>query len=184
MMKNIYLFSALLFLFTINLSAQEEVNWMSMEEALEAQKEEPKKIILDAYTDWCYPCKLMDKRTFGNEKVAAFINENFYAVKFNAEGKEEVNYKNKVFKNKKYDPARAGRRNHQHDFAKVLKIRAYPTIVYFDEEGNTIAPIPGYQKPAQIEVYLKMMLNDDYKNLTSAEEFKAYQENFESTFDK
>lgn len=181
-MKNFYLLSALFFCFIINLSAQDKINWISMDEALEAQKEEPKKILVDAYTDWCYPCKLMDKKTFGNPQVAAYINENFYAVKFNAEGQEEVNYKNEVYTNPQYDSARAGRRNHQHDFAKVLKISAYPTIAYFDETGDYIAPIPGYLKPSQIEIYLNMMLKDDYKKVNSPEAWEEYQKNFKSTF--
>lgn len=168
--------------FTFQIAAQEKVNWISMGEALEAQKEEPRKIIMDAYTNWCYPCKLMDKNTFGNPDVAKFINENFYAVKFDAEGNEEVNYKGDVFSNPKYDPKRAGRRNYQHDFAKALKISAYPTIAFFDEAGNLIAPVPGYLKPTQIEIYFKMMVNDDYKKLTTSESWEKYQQEFKPTF--
>jgi len=156
---------------------------MQMEEALEAQKENPKKILMDAYTEWCYPCKLMDKNTFGNPQVAAYINKNFYAVKFNAEGDEQVTYKDQVFANPNYDPARAKRRNYQHDFAKALKITAYPTIVFFNEQGDVIAPIPGYHKPAQMELFLKMMSKDDYKKLNSPEAWEEYQKNFKPTFE-
>ncbi len=155
---------------------------MSMNDALKAQKENPKKILMDAYTDWCGPCKLMDRNTFGNANVAKFVNKNFYAVKFNAEGEEEINYDGQTFTNPNYDPSRAGRRNHQHDFAKALKITAYPTIVFFDEKGDVIAPIPGYHKPKEIELFLNMMLKDDYKNLNSAEEWEKYQKDFKPTF--
>ena len=40
---------------------ESKINWMTMNEALEAQKETPKNIIMDAYTDWCGPCKMIDK---------------------------------------------------------------------------------------------------------------------------
>lgn len=169
-------------LFAFQISAQESVNWMSMGEALEAQKKEPRKIIMDAYTHWCYPCKLMDKNTFGNPDVANFINKNFYAVKFDAEGNEEVDYKGDVFSNPKYDPQRAKRRNYQHDFAKALKINAYPTIVFFDEKGDVIAPVPGYLKPSQIEIYFQMMISDEYKKLTTSEAWEQYQKDFKPTF--
>ena len=43
-------------------------------EAMEAQKK-TKKILVDVYTDWCGPCKLMDKKTFQNRDVAPiFLN--------------------------------------------------------------------------------------------------------------
>ncbi|MGB2233736.1 MAG: thioredoxin family protein, partial [Flavobacteriaceae bacterium] len=86
-----------------------QVNWMTMDEALAAQKSNPKKIIVDVYTSWCGPCKLLDKNTFGNAEVSAFINQNYYPVKFNAEGKEEVNYNGNRFENPRYDPNRKGR---------------------------------------------------------------------------
>lgn len=162
--------------------AQEKINWMRMDEALEAQAKEPRKIIMDAYTDWCYPCKLMDQETFQNPDVAKYVNENYYAVKFNAEGEGIIHYHDEVYENPNYDPERAGKRNYQHEFAQVLQISAYPTIAFFDETGGYIAPIPGYQTPSQIELFLKMMKTDDYKKIESNEDMKAYQKKFKSTF--
>ena len=66
------------------------IEWMTFGEAIEAQRKNPKKIIIDVYTDWCGPCKLMDKKTFQNPDVAAYISKHFYAVKFNAEGEEII----------------------------------------------------------------------------------------------
>src|SRR5699024_7123365 len=90
----------------LNSYSQDKINWMSMDEALEAQKENPKKIMLDAYTNWCPPCKLMDDHTYSNPDVIDYVNENFYPVKFNAEGQDTIHYKEQKFINTKYDPAR------------------------------------------------------------------------------
>merc|ERR1712108_56406 len=162
-----YTLLLVLLIFTTTLSAQ-EVEWMSMNDALEAQKENPKKIFVDVYTDWCGPCKLMDKKTLQNKDVAKYISNNYYAVKFNAEGTEEVNYNDFTYTNPNYNPDRKGR-NSQHLFAHALKITGYPSIVFFDETGKVIAPVVGYQSPTQLEVYLKMINNDDYKRLNTAE---------------
>ena len=62
-----------------------QVNWMSMDQALEAQKKTPKKIMIKFYTDWCSMCKMMDKNTFSNPVITEYINDNYYAVKFNSE---------------------------------------------------------------------------------------------------
>lgn len=162
-------------------AVSQEINWMTMNEALEAQKKEPKKIFMDAYTVWCGPCKLLDKNTFTNKDVIAFINKNYYPVKFNAEGAEEVNYRGHTFTNPGFDPKRKGR-NSTHEFTRVLKITGYPSLVFFDEKGGIIGPIPGYRNPHQLELFLKLFAGEDYKKITSPEAFKAYSEAFENEF--
>lgn len=179
MNKILYL---LLLIATTSISAQ-EINWMTMDEALAAQKEEPKKIFMDVYTTWCGPCKMLDKNTFANPDVAAFISENYYAVKFNAEGTEEINYLGNVYTNPRHDPNRKGR-NSQHELAAALKLRGYPTMVFFDEQGNYIQPIVGYHTPRRLEIYVKMVSNDDYKTLTTQEKWAKYQEDFVYTWPK
>jgi len=180
MMKKYNILFLFLF-FAVAMTAQ-KINWMTMEEALAAQKKEPKKIFMDAYTDWCGPCKLLDRNTFTNEDLVTFVNENYYAVKFNAEGTEQITYKGTPYANPSYDPARKGRRNSQHHFASAMRIQGYPSIVFFDEEGNLIQPIVGYKTAQQLEIFLKMIANDDYKGLTTQEAWVDYQENFKSTF--
>lgn len=165
---------------SISISAQ-EINWMSLEKAVEAQKTNPKKIIVDAYTVWCGPCKMLDKNTFSNKDVADYINKNFYPVKFNAEGNESINFNGKKYENPGFNPNSSGR-NTPHELSGLFGVRAYPTLVYLDESANLIAPIPGYQSPKQLELYLKLFGTDDYKNIKSQEEFTAYSTKFKSEF--
>ena len=166
------------------LSAQDkEINWITMGEAISAQEKNPKKIIMDAYTNWCGPCKMLDKKTFHNSDVVKYINENYYAVKFNAEGNESINYKDQSFSNPGYDASRGNSRNSQHQLAQALEINAYPTIVFFDENANILIPLPGYKTPQQLELYLKLFYNDGHQNISTQEEWGAYQKNFKSEFE-
>lgn len=164
---------------------QEKINWMTMNEALAAQKEKPKKIIMDVYTKWCGPCKLLDKNTFSNKNVIQFINENYYPVKFNAEGTEEITYQDFNYTNPNYQEGRKGR-NATHFFADALKksgyLNGYPSIVFFKDDGELIQGVPGYRTPKQLEIYLKMIANDDYKKLTTVKAWEKYQDNFKGTF--
>lgn len=169
-------------LFTISIEAQKgEINWISLEEAVEAQAVSPKKIMMDVYTSWCGPCKLLDRNTFQNPDVVKYVNEHYYAVKFNAEGNEKVNFKNYLFENPDYDPNRTGR-NAQHQLAGALRITAYPTIVFFNESGETLLPLPGYKTPSQLELYLKLFLNNDHEKINSQEQWNQYQKDFVSQF--
>jgi thioredoxin-related protein len=163
-------------------TSEKEINWVTIEEAIELQKKAPKKIIMDVYTNWCGPCKLLDKNTFHNEDVVNYINEHYYAVKFNGEGNDTVTYKDKTYTNPNYDAGKANRRNSAHQFTRVLNVRAYPTMVFFDEEANFIAPISGYLKPKQIELYLKLFKTDKHKEMDTQEKFNEYYKNFKPTF--
>jgi thioredoxin-related protein len=183
MIKKITLGLIAIFAFSISAIAQ-DINWLTMEEALELQKKEPKKIFMDVYTNWCGPCKMLDKNTFHNSDVAAYVNEHFYAVKFNAEGNEEITYKDKTFSNPSYDESKVNSRNSVHEFSRYLQISAYPTMVFFDEEGNVIAPIQGYLKPQQLELYLKVFQTDKYKEMTTQEQFSEYVKSFEAEFEE
>ncbi len=159
-----------------------EINWMSFEEAVAAQKENPKKIMIDAYTVWCGPCKMLDKNTFQNADVVNYVNKNYYAVKFNAQGNETINFKGKTYKNPRYDPNKATKRNSSHELANFFRISAYPTILFLDEEATYLTPVKGYKTPQQLEVYLKLFATNAYKGLKTNEQWNVYQQSFKSTF--
>ena len=178
-MKRILLLLAVLV--TVLTNAQ-EINWVTIEEAVALQKKTPKKIMMDVYTNWCGPCKMLDRNTFQNKDVANYVNEHYYAVKFNAEGNEDINYKGKTFSNPNYNPANANRRNSAHELSRYFQVQAYPTIVFLDEKGDVIAPIRGYQTPSQIELYLKMFKNDKHKDIVTQEQFNVYYKAFKSEF--
>jgi len=181
-MKKIILLIAII-AFSFKGIAQEkgEINWISVEEALAAQEKEPRKIMIDMYTSWCGPCKLLDKNTFQNKDVADYVNENFYAVKFNAEGGETVNFKDKEYGNPAFDGSKKGR-NSQHQFAQYLRVQAYPTIVFLDEKADLIAPLTGYRAPNQLEIFLKLFATDKHKEVTTKEQWEAYQKEFKAEF--
>lgn len=167
--------------FAFQIQAQ-TINWVSIEEAVELQKKNPKKIIMDVYTKWCGPCKLLDKKTLQNPDVVDYVNKHFYAVKFNAEGNDAVTFEGKTYDNPGYDPARANKRNSVHKFARYLGIRSYPSIVFMDEDQNLLTKITGFQSVQNLEIYLTMFKNDDHKKMTTQEDWNNYYQNFDNKF--
>lgn len=136
-MKN-YLYSvvALAFLatvtaFTFPRPEKETINWLTIEEAQALSEQEPRKIIMDVYTDWCGWCKKMDKTTFADEDVAQYVNENFYAVKLKADSKDKVTFKGKEFS--------------KGELAQAFRVTGYPTIVFFDKSFSKFQPVSGYR---------------------------------------
>lgn len=180
MRKNI-LIVAVAFFTTFMVSAQ-EINWITLEKAVELQQKSPKKIMMDMYTAWCGPCKMLDRNTFSNPDVIDYVNKHYYAVKFNAEGNDVVAFKGKTFTNPKYNPARAKSRNSAHQLASFFQIRSYPTILFLDEKADFLAPIIGYKAPRDLELYLKMFKNNEHVEMTSQDAFNAYFKAFKPEF--
>ncbi len=73
------------------------IKWMSFEEAVKQSELKPKKIFIDVYTHWCGWCKKMDATTFKEDTVVNYINENYYAVKLDAETKDTIHFREKEF---------------------------------------------------------------------------------------
>ena len=146
----------LMFAFVISSIAvqAQEIKWMSLDEALKLQVTAPKPIFMDVYTDWCGPCKVLDKKTFHDKAVVDFISKGYYAVKFNAEGNSEINYKAKKYSNANFIGNQKGR-NSTHDFAQFLELQGYPTMVLFDKKGKIINKIVGYYTPEELLKELK-----------------------------
>ncbi|MFN3875940.1 MAG: thioredoxin family protein [Flavobacteriales bacterium] len=148
-------------------TAGKTINWMSFEQAQAAAKKAPRPLLVDVYTTWCGPCRMLDARTFSDPRVAEYVNAHYYPVKFNAESGEPVVFKGQRFENPDYNPAMANSRNGTHQLtyaiANVQGRIAYPTIVYLDGDLNVLAPVQGLMDPAQIEPVLHYFGEGHYK---------------------
>ncbi|HLP95359.1 MAG TPA: DUF255 domain-containing protein [Saprospiraceae bacterium] len=146
------------------------VNWMSLEQALEKSKTEKRKIFVDMYTDWCGWCKHMDSTTFVDARVARYLNEHYYPVKFNAEQDKDIVFKDKTYKFKK-----SGARGY-HELAILwLNNRlSFPTTVFLDENQQVIQPVPGYQDAGKMEAIINYFGSDSHKKTP----WEAYEKTF------
>lgn len=123
---------------TVFVNAQTKINWMGIEEAYAKQKITPKKILIDVYTGWCGWCKVMDRETFTNADVIKYVNQNFYAVKLDAESTKDIKLGTSVYK------FNAANKSNEAAIALLQGQMSYPSIVYLDEAFNMIQPVPGY----------------------------------------
>lgn len=141
-------------------AANAEIHWMTWKEMQEAQKKEPRKVVVDVYTEWCGWCKKMDASTFVHPEVVKYVNKNFYAIKFDAESREVIR-----FRNKDYKFVAQGNRGYNELAAEMLNGQlSYPTSVYFDENLNQIFPVPGYLEAKTFERVLNFVASNSYKS--------------------
>lgn len=172
MKKGIFIFITL---FALSyLADAQEIKWYSFEEAVARSKEEPRKLLIDIYTDWCGWCKKMDAEAYSNKHLIEYINKNFYAVKFNAEQKEAIDFNDHTFKY-----VANGRRG-VHELAMALTNNklSYPTTVFMDEEFRIIQPIAGYMKASDLHPILQYFGESAYTDTTWEEFQKDYKRPF------
>lgn len=164
------------------------VKWMTYEEAAEKQKTVPRPIIMDFYTDWCGWCKQMIKTTYSDPNLASYINTYFYPVKFDAEGKDTVEYLGK-----KYFPTSAAPRTVHPLAAKLLQNKLmYPTTLFlngFDQTKNEYKLsmlASGYLETTKIEPILIFTLENAFRNSSYDDFNNGYQKAFydSSTIEK
>lgn len=153
-------FIALLLLvsiFSFTGTRKEKVQWLTVAEMQAAYSKNPKPILVDVYTSWCGWCKVMDRETYAKEAVAAYINEHYYAVKLDAESKENFEWNGK---NYRYD---AGNKTNELAAYLLYGQMSFPTTVFLSALDAQPAPMAGYLKPAELEAPLKFFGNGDYK---------------------
>lgn len=169
-MKRLILASVFVIIYTTGFS--QTVQWYTIEEALELNKKEPRKILVDVYTNWCGWCKVMEKNTYDNKIIAEYINKTFYNVKLNAEQKEDIKLGEKTYK---FVPQ--GRRGYHELAAAFLDGKmSYPSVVFFDEKIRRLQAIQGYIKAKRFDEIVKF-IGEDYFKTSTWDEFLA---NYES----
>lgn len=163
---SILLISFLVFISFKNSTPQSsKTPWLTLNEAIALHKKKPKKILIDVYTDWCGWCKKMDKYTYTDSIIIDQLNKDYYLVKFNAEGKDSIQFRDHTFHfNQQYK---------SHDFAiSLLQGKmSYPSTAFLDEELNLLTVVPGYLTPDQLSPILDYFGSNYYKT-TSWEEFQ------------
>ena len=148
---------------------EESINWLSWEEAVELNANQPKKLFIDVYTDWCGYCKKMDRTTFMDQEIIEYLNSHFYAIKLDAEMKNDIIFNGNTFK-----LMHAGRRSvHSLAYSLLEGKMSFPSYITMDENFSRIAISPGYKFVTDLLPELKFAAEEKYKTMSWQEYSKA-----------
>jgi thioredoxin-related protein len=150
----------------------EPIQWMSLTEATASLQHQKKPVLIDLYTDWCSWCRVMDKKTYSNKRVAEYVQEKFYPVRVNAESKDALTWKGKTYRfNENY---------RANDFAVYItqgKL-AFPTTIIIPGDGSEPQAIPGYLETRDFELIAKYFGEGGYGKIP----FDQYRRDFQASW--
>jgi thiol-disulfide isomerase/thioredoxin len=95
---------------------------LTFEEATKTAADEHKVVLIDFYTTWCAPCKMLDAQTWSDAGVAKVVEGAAIALRLDAEHDGKA-------------------------IADRYKINAYPTILIVKPDGTEMDRLVGYRPP-------------------------------------
>jgi len=137
-----------------------ELKWLDFDSAKPLAEKNKKPILVDVYTTWCGWCKRMDKDTYSDKKIAKYLGEKYVLARLNAESTDSVSYHGMKVSNP--------------EFAAGFKVTGYPTILFFEPNGDFITVVPGYLPPDKF-IYVAKYIGDGAYKKMSWEEYRKGQ---------
>jgi thioredoxin-related protein len=134
----------ILFIFILNITiifptktpASDGIQWESYQKGIVRGKSEKKKVFLNFYSDRCQYCESMEKETFQNSAVIAYINRNFIPIKVNSDK--------------------------DHQTTTDFNVTGLPSFWFLSEKGDRIGNRPGFIPANEMLSILKYIQSNSY----------------------
>ena len=130
--------------------------WKPVAEAVELAEADGRLLLVHAYTVWCGWCARMDRETYADDAIQAYLAEHYVSTRLDLESDEVVPFF-------EYEvPMRV--------LGDALQISGTPTSVFVDSDGSLITKMPGFVPADQFLLALQYVREEAYE-LQSFEEF-------------
>ncbi len=148
----------------------EAVLWQSFADAERVVTKRKKMVLIDVSTKWTGWSNLMEKNTYTKKGIIRYLNENFYAVRLDAESNDTI-----VFNRLAYH-RNSGSPYHTLAYSLLEGNMQFPSTVILDEELNELLVIPGYMDAKKMEVVLHYFFEKAYLNVALS--FQQYESKY------
>lgn len=128
-----------------------QINWITFEQLSDSLTYNPgKKILISFHAEWCVYCRKMANEVYTKPEIIQLINQQYYAVSFDAEYTESVHFDGQEFVNNQQTRRRKG----FHELALLLAGRngqvTLPATLILDAEFNVLSRHFEYLSPQKL----------------------------------
>jgi thioredoxin-related protein len=119
----------------------EKLEWLAFDAATARAKDQKKHVIVDIYTTWCGWCRIMEKQTYGDPEVAAYLRENFVLAKVNGESSAKLRWRGKELT--------------ERQFARAVGVTGYPATYFLKPDAELLGGMGGFLRPPEFMIYAR-----------------------------
>ncbi len=130
--------------------------WLAMAPAVAQSRAEQKVMLVHAYAVWCGWCERMDRETYTDSTVQAYVAEHFVATRIDLENQTEI-----PFFEHTMTMAALGR---------AFGVAGTPTTVFVGPDGQPITKIAGFRDAPTLLLVMQYVNGGTYET----ESFQQY----------
>jgi thioredoxin-related protein len=117
----------------------DQIVWLGHDEGLASGKTLKKKVFINFYADWCTWCRKLEKETFRDKAVVAYLNRHFIAVKVDSDRRQ--------------------------DLAAAYGVQGLPTMWFVTDQGEPISALQSFVPADTFVTVLRFIATDSYKHM-------------------
>ncbi len=131
---------------TAQAQSAENIRWKDYTPGMALARQEKKSVFLYFHAPWCTYCVKLKKTSFKDEKVLAYLNENFVSIQVNTDQNQAL--------------------------AEEWQVKGLPTMWFLEADGKKINRMPGYVEAGQLLKILQYIHTKSYATMAFNEFMK------------
>jgi thioredoxin-related protein len=156
-----YIIKGLVLTIFLSISSYASSETINIDKLSKQSLKENKHVLIFFHMTYCPYCEKMINESFEDVEIKKVLKKYFIMVDVNTTDDENIIYKK--FKGDKSD------------FAKMLNISFFPTVMFLDQKNNITHTVKGYRNKSKFKLILDFIKSKSYKEM----DFNGYLDEIE-----
>ena len=134
---------------------ENEIRWLSLEEAQVRSVQDGKPIFVFVEAEWCGTCKQMMNTVFPEAEISSLLTENYHPVLIDLDSQKKVLFN--------------GDETTERNFARTMQVQQTPTMIFIDNNGEVMGRQPGFMNRDELRTLLHYVVSDQFGEIPFSE---------------